>query len=80
MRSRPAVDVVLPCLNEVEALPWVLGRIPPAMSALVVDNGSTDGSAELAAGAGVRVVHATARGYGAACHAGLQAAEADMVA
>ena len=62
MSSRPAVDVVLPCLNEIEALPWVLARIPPGMSALVVDNGSTDGSAELAARAGVRVVHARAAG------------------
>jgi glycosyltransferase involved in cell wall biosynthesis len=79
MPSRPAVDVVLPCLNEIEALPWVLGRIPPGMSALVVDNGSTDGSAELAARAGVRVVHAQQRGYGAACAAGLQAAEAAIV-
>jgi glycosyltransferase involved in cell wall biosynthesis len=79
MRSRPGVDVVLPCLNEIEALPWVLGRIPPGMSALVVDNGSTDGSAELAARAGVRVVHAQQRGYGAACAAGLQAAEAAIV-
>ncbi|GCB43910.1 hypothetical protein SNL152K_1195 [Streptomyces sp. NL15-2K] len=39
------VDVVLPCLNEAEALPWVLDRIPPGWRALVVDNGSTDGSA-----------------------------------
>jgi glycosyltransferase involved in cell wall biosynthesis len=79
MRFRPAVDVVLPCLNEIEALPWVLGRIPPGMSALVVDNGSTDGSAQFAARAGVRVVHAQQRGYGAACAAGLQAAEAAIV-
>ena len=54
MRSRPAVDVVLPCLNEIEALPWVLARIPPGMSALVVDNGSTDGSTELAVRMGAR--------------------------
>ena len=67
--------MILPCLNEVEALPWVLARIPAGMSALVVvDNGSTDGSAELAAGLGARVVHAEQRGYGAACHAGLLAA------
>ena len=79
MRSRPAVDVVLPCLNEIEALPWVLSRIPPGMSALVVDNGSTDGSAELAVRMGARVVRAEQRGYGAACAAGLQAAEAPIV-
>ena len=58
MSSWPAVDVILPCLNEIEALPWVLARIPDGMSALVVDNGSTDGSAEYAAAAGVRVAYA----------------------
>ena len=79
MRSRSAVDVVLPCLNEIESLPWVLARIPPGMSALVVDNGSTDGSAELAVRMGARVVRAEQRGYGAACAAGLQAAEAPIV-
>jgi glycosyltransferase involved in cell wall biosynthesis len=79
MSSWPAVDVVLPCLNEIEALPWVLARIPDGMSALVVDNGSTDGSAEFAAAAGARVVHAKERGYGAACHAGLRAAVAPIV-
>ena len=79
MSSRPAVDVVLPCLNEIEALPWVLSRIPAGMSALVVDNGSTDGSAEFAVAAGARVVHVEQRGYGAACHAGLRASVAPIV-
>ncbi|MET9381086.1 glycosyltransferase family 2 protein [Streptomyces sp. NPDC002928] len=73
------VDVVLPCLNEAEALPWVLARIPPGWRALVVDNGSTDGSAELARGLGATVVHETRRGFGAACHAGLTAATAGIV-
>ncbi|MFJ8825227.1 glycosyltransferase family 2 protein [Streptomyces sp. NPDC102467] len=74
-----AVDVVLPCLNEAEALPWVLERIPPGWRALVVDNGSTDGSAELARRLGADVVHEPRRGFGAACHAGLVAARADIV-
>jgi glycosyltransferase involved in cell wall biosynthesis len=43
------VEVVLPCLNEKGALPWVLSRVPEGYRAIVVDNGSTDGSAELAA-------------------------------
>lgn len=77
---RPAVEIILPCLNEAEALPWVLSRIPDAMSVIVVDNGSVDGSAELAASIGARVVHAAERGYGAACHAGLLAARAPVVA
>ncbi len=47
--SSPApVDVVLPCLDEAEALPWVLQRIPSGWRAIVVDNGSTDGSADIA--------------------------------
>ncbi|RPF44383.1 glycosyltransferase involved in cell wall biosynthesis [Streptomyces sp. Ag109_G2-6] len=74
-----SVDVVLPCLNEVEALPWVLARIPAGWRALVVDNGSTDGSAELARSLGATVVAEPRRGFGAACHAGLMAAEAEYV-
>ena len=80
MTHWPAVDVILPCLNEVEALGWVLARMPAKMTPIVVDNGSTDGSAELAARYGARVVVAAQRGYGAACHAGLLAATAPVVA
>lgn len=68
------VDVVLPCLNEAEALPWVLERIPPGWRALVVDNGSTDGSDRVARAFGATVVHEPRRGFGAACHAGLTTA------
>ncbi len=77
---RPApVDVVLPCLDEAAALPWVLARIPAGWRAIVVDNGSTDGSAEIARELGATVVREPRRGFGAACHAGLLAAEADIV-
>ena len=75
-----SVDLVLPCLNEAAALPWVLERLPAGVRAVVVDNGSTDGSAEVAAGLGAIVVRCEPRGYGAACHAGLEAAEAEVVA
>lgn len=68
-------DVVLPCLDEAGALPWVLGRMPPGYCPIVADNGSTDGSAGIAAGLGARVVTASPRGFGAACHAGLLAAD-----
>ncbi|WP_164721011.1 glycosyltransferase family 2 protein [Streptomyces sp. W1SF4] len=74
-----SVDVVLPCLNEAGALPWVLARIPAGWRALVVDNGSTDGSAHLARALGATVVQEPRRGFGAACHAGLLAAEAEYV-
>jgi glycosyltransferase involved in cell wall biosynthesis len=73
------IDVVLPCLDEAEALPWVLGRMPAGYRAIVVDNGSSDGSPEVAAAYGARVVHEPRRGFGAACHAGLRAATGDIV-
>ncbi|WP_433887605.1 glycosyltransferase family 2 protein [Streptomyces sp. CA-111067] len=75
----PIADVVLPCLDEARALPQVLERIPPGWRAVVVDNGSTDGSARIAADLGATVVHEPRRGFGAACHAGLLAAEAEFV-
>ncbi|WP_217210604.1 glycosyltransferase family 2 protein [Streptomyces sp. AC550_RSS872] len=77
--SPSPVDIVLPCLDEAEALPWVLERIPPTWRAIVVDNGSTDGSADIARALGAYVVHEPRRGFGAACHAGLTAATADVV-
>ncbi|WBO69451.1 glycosyltransferase family 2 protein [Streptomyces camelliae] len=77
--SPSQVDVVLPCLNEAEALPWVLDRIPSGWRAIVVDNGSTDGSADIARALGAHVVSEPVRGFGAACHAGLTAATADVV-
>jgi glycosyltransferase involved in cell wall biosynthesis len=67
-------DVVLPCLDEAAALPWVLARIPAGYRAIVADNGSTDGSAEVAAGCGAVVVRVPERGFGAAVHAGVLAA------
>jgi|SRR6185437_541258 glycosyltransferase involved in cell wall biosynthesis len=74
------VDLVLPCLNEAAALPWILERLPAGVRAIVVDNGSTDGSPEVAARLGATVVPCELKGYGAACHAGLEAAESDVVA
>ncbi|MFN8079143.1 MAG: glycosyltransferase [Kineosporiaceae bacterium] len=81
MSSAPViVDIVLPCLNEVQALPIVLAGLPPGMRALVVDNGSDDGSAEVAAALGAVVITEPRRGFGAACAAGLAAATAPIVA
>jgi glycosyltransferase involved in cell wall biosynthesis len=73
------IEVVLPVLDEAEALPWVLGRMPAGFSALVVDNGSSDDSAEIAAALGARVVHEPRRGFGSACHAGLVASRSEVV-
>lgn len=74
------VDVVLPCLNEQAALPGVLARMPTGFRAIVVDNGSTDSSARIAAEHGATVVFEPRRGFGAAAHAGLLAATAPIVA
>ena len=73
------IDVVLPVLDEAEALPWVLERMPEGYRALVADNGSSDGSPELAERLGAQVVREPQRGFGAACFAGLSAASAELV-
>jgi glycosyltransferase involved in cell wall biosynthesis len=74
------VDLILPVLDEAEALPWVLGRLPAGYRAIVVDNGSTDGSAPVARARGATVVSEPRRGFGAACAAGLAHATAPLVA
>ena len=71
--------MVLPVLDERDALPWVLERMPAGYAPIVVDNGSSDGSGALAARLGARVVAEPRRGFGAACWAGLSAAAADVV-
>ena len=73
-------QIVLPCLDEAAALPAVLRALPPGWPVLVVDNGSTDDTAAVAAAHGACVVVEPRRGYGAAVHAGLVAADADLVA
>jgi len=72
-------DVILPVLDERDALPWVLERMPAGYTPIVVDNNSTDGSGELAASLGAQVVRETTPGFGAACFAGLTAASAEIV-
>ena len=73
------MDVILPCLDEAPALPWVLERMPAGFRAIVVDNGSADGSGQLARSLGATVVREPRRGFGAAAHAGVLAATADLV-
>ncbi len=72
-------DVIFPVLNEAGNLPWLLERLPEGFRAIVVDNGSTDGSANVALSYGATVVHEPVRGFGSACWAGLSAATADVV-
>lgn len=71
--------MILPVLDEAEALPVVLGGIPTGYRPIVVDNGSRDGSGQIAAELGATVVSEPRRGFGAACYAGLVAAEAKIV-
>jgi len=76
------VSVVIPVLNEEAAVGGVVREVPRALvhEIIVVDNGSTDRSAEVAAAAGARVVREPRRGYGSACLAGARAAhDADVL-
>jgi glycosyltransferase involved in cell wall biosynthesis len=75
------ITVVLPALDEAAALPAALASFPPGVDLLVVDNGSSDDTAAVAATAGARVVTEPRRGFGAACWAGVQASpQADVLA
>jgi glycosyltransferase involved in cell wall biosynthesis len=73
------IEVILPVLDEAEALPGVLAAFPSGFTPLVVDNGSTDGSGSVARRLGAQVVEEPRRGFGAACFAGLSAACAELV-
>lgn len=75
----PTADVVLPCIEEAGAPPWMQARIPPGWRAVVVDRGASDGSARTAVNRGATVVRELRRGFGSARHAGLFAAEAEFV-
>lgn len=76
----PDCDLVLPCRDEAVALPGVLASVPAGFRALVVDNGSRDGTADVARAHGATVVREPTLGYGAAVHAGVVHATADYVA
>ena len=75
-----SVTVVLPCLNEAASLPGVLAALPDGYMPLVVDNNSTDDTAEVARRHGALVVAERRPGYGSAVHAGVVAATTPIVA
>jgi Glycosyl transferase family 2 len=84
--GEPTVSVVLPCLNEAGSVGTVVRDALRSMrdagldgEVVVSDNGSTDGSAEIAEAAGARVVNAPLRGYGNAYHAGMAAARGQVL-
>ena len=84
--TAPSVSIVMPCLNEEEtvgtcvekAMSW-LARTGTPGEVLVVDNGSTDRSAEIASAAGARVIHERRRGYGQAYLRGFSEARGDYI-
>jgi glycosyltransferase involved in cell wall biosynthesis len=76
------ISVVIPALNEAQAIGGVVRAVPRDLveEIIVIDNGSTDGTALQAAAAGARVVREPSRGYGAACLAGAKAArDSDVI-
>jgi glycosyltransferase involved in cell wall biosynthesis len=73
------VTVILPALDEAAALPTALASFPPQVGLLVIDNGSTDQTAAVAAAHGAKVVCEPRRGFGAACWAGVQAAPGEVL-
>jgi glycosyltransferase involved in cell wall biosynthesis len=82
----PVVSVVMPCLNEADTVAACVTRAREALAAaqirsevIVADNGSTDGSQDLARAAGARVIPVSARGYGAALMGGIEAAHGRFI-
>ncbi len=82
----PLVSIVIPCLNEADHIEEVVARALGGLEkagvpgeVIVADNDSEDGSAELAAAAGARVVHEPRRGYGSAYLAGFAAARGEYI-
>jgi len=80
--EKPELSIVMPCLNEVLTLGTCIEKARKCLDALgihyeiiIADNGSTDGSVALAEKLGVRVVHESRKGYGAALKAGIRAAK-----
>ena len=78
--DEPACDLVLPCRDEGPALEGLLPRVPAGYRVIVVDNGSSDDTAAVARAHGATVVVEGRPGYGAAVHAGLEAATGEYVA
>ena len=72
--AEPVVRLIIPALNEADSLPHLLASLPAGIDeVIVVDNGSSDATAQVAHGAGARVVSEPRRGYGQACLTGIAA-------
>lgn len=76
-----SLALIIPALNEADSIGVLLRQLPPIfMQIIVVDNGSTDATAEVARAAGAHVVSEPRRGYGRACLAGLAALRREITA
>src|ERR1700681_2605314 len=73
--SKPFLSVIVAALNEEDAIAQVIRAVPRSVAdeIIVIDNGSTDRTTEVASAAGARVIHEPQRGYGRAYSAGLRA-------
>jgi len=77
--TQPVVDLIIPALNEEASISLVLNDLPKwVRTVYVVDNGSTDKTAEVALANGATIIEESQRGYGAACLAGMAAIEAQV--
>ncbi len=80
MYKQLKITLVIPCLNEEEGLEQVLAKVPDFVDdVVVVDNGSTDGTAAVGERWGARVIHENVRGYGRAYKTGLMHARGDII-
>ena len=84
--STPEISVVIPCLNEARSIGTCIHKAVAALreagivgEVLVADNGSTDGSIEIAQQHGARVVHAAVKGYGSALRKGIEEARGPFI-
>jgi len=80
MYKSQRITVIIPCLNEEQGIELVLKRMPEFVDeVIVVDNGSTDRTSEVAAGFGAKVIRETVRGYGRSYKAGFAWASGDIL-
>ena len=74
------ITVIIPCLNEEQGIGQVLKRMPDFVDEIiVVDNGSTDRTSDVARGLGATVIHEDVRGYGRAYKTGFASASGDII-
>jgi glycosyltransferase involved in cell wall biosynthesis len=80
MYKSQKITVIIPCLNEEQGIEKVLRRMPEFVDeVIVVDNGSTDRTSDVAKSLGAKVIHEDVRGYGRSYKAGFASAAGDII-